>query len=47
LKSWIVRFNEQYLMQQTFLEPYPAALAEQECIPPNTEENTTRNSKLL
>ena len=26
LKAWIIRFNEGYLMQQTFFEPYPEAL---------------------
>lgn len=26
LKSWIVRFGEEYLRQQTFFEPYPADL---------------------
>jgi len=28
LKAWIIRFNEKYLMQQTFFEPYPEALME-------------------
>jgi uncharacterized protein YbgA (DUF1722 family)/uncharacterized protein YbbK (DUF523 family) len=28
LKAWIVRFKEEYLMDQTFLEPYPEELAE-------------------
>ncbi|MBC8235232.1 DUF1722 domain-containing protein [bacterium] len=28
LKSWIIRFEEQYLMPQTFFEPYPEALME-------------------
>lgn len=28
LKAWIIRFNEEYLMQQTFFEPYPEALME-------------------
>ncbi len=28
LKSWIIRFNDEYLMQQTFFEPYPEALIE-------------------
>ena len=28
LRSWIVRFNEDYLMQQTFFEPYPVELVE-------------------
>jgi uncharacterized protein YbgA (DUF1722 family)/uncharacterized protein YbbK (DUF523 family) len=30
LKSWIIKFNEEYLMQQTFLEPYPNSLKETE-----------------
>ncbi|NLE05122.1 MAG: YbgA family protein, partial [Crenarchaeota archaeon] len=29
LKLLIIRFDEKYLMQQTFLEPYPEALIEQ------------------
>lgn len=28
LKSWIIRFNEDYLAQQTFFEPYPEGLIE-------------------
>ena len=28
LKSWIVRFNEQYLAQQTYFSPYPHELVE-------------------
>jgi uncharacterized protein YbgA (DUF1722 family) len=28
LKAWIIRFNERYLMQQTFFEPYPETLME-------------------
>lgn len=28
LKAWIIRFNEEYLMQQTFFEPYPESLME-------------------
>ncbi len=28
LKAWIIRFKEEYLMNQTFLEPYPEQLAE-------------------
>jgi len=28
LKAWIIRFNEDYLMKQTFFEPYPEELAE-------------------
>ena len=38
LKAWIIRFNEQYLMQQTFFEPYPDALLEQENAIPNIDE---------
>jgi len=26
LKSWIIRFKEEYLMNQTFFEPYPEEL---------------------
>jgi uncharacterized protein YbgA (DUF1722 family) len=26
LKSWIFRFKEEYLMNQTFFEPYPEEL---------------------
>ena len=28
LKAWIIRFKQEYLMDQTFLEPYPDELAE-------------------
>jgi len=28
LKAWIVRFKEEYLMNQTFLEPYPEELSD-------------------
>lgn len=28
LRSWIIRFNENYLMSQTFFEPYPQELTE-------------------
>lgn len=28
LKAWIIRFNEEYLRQQTFFEPYPESLME-------------------
>jgi uncharacterized protein YbgA (DUF1722 family)/uncharacterized protein YbbK (DUF523 family) len=38
LKSWIIRFNEEYLMQQTFFEPYPEALME-------TDERTQDEEK--
>jgi uncharacterized protein YbgA (DUF1722 family)/uncharacterized protein YbbK (DUF523 family) len=38
LKSWIIRFNEEYLMQQTFFEPYPEALME-------TDERTQDKEK--
>ncbi len=26
MRSWITRFDQDYLAQQTLLEPYPAAL---------------------
>jgi len=32
LKVWITRFKEEYLMNQTFLEPYPEQLAEVDTI---------------
>jgi uncharacterized protein YbgA (DUF1722 family) len=32
LKAWIIRFQEKYLMNQTFLEPYPEQLAEVDTI---------------
>ena len=32
LKSWIVRFNQEYLSSQTVLEPYPEQLAELETV---------------
>ncbi len=38
LKSWIIRFNEEYLLQQTFFEPYPDALMEQENAIPNIDD---------
>jgi len=38
LKAWIIRFNEEYLMQQTFLEPYPEALIQQENTIPNIDK---------
>jgi uncharacterized protein YbgA (DUF1722 family) len=28
LKAWIIRFKQQYLMDQTFLEPYPEELVD-------------------
>ena len=28
IRSWIVRFEDQYLMNQTFFEPYPEGLME-------------------
>ena len=28
LKAWIIRFNQEYLMQQTFFEPYPESFME-------------------
>lgn len=38
LKAWIIRFNEEYLSQQTFFEPYPDLLIEQENMIPNIDE---------
>ena len=34
IKSWIVRFEDQYLMHQTFFEPYPEDLLEVDLMPP-------------
>jgi uncharacterized protein YbgA (DUF1722 family) len=28
MRAWIVRFDDAYLMRQTYFEPYPAALVE-------------------
>lgn len=28
LKSWAIRFDEKYLLRQTYFEPYPEALVE-------------------
>ena len=28
LKSWALRFDEKYLLRQTYFEPYPEALVE-------------------
>jgi uncharacterized protein YbgA (DUF1722 family) len=28
LRAWIVRFKEEYLMNQTFLQPYPEELTD-------------------
>ncbi len=28
LKSWTLRFDEKYLLRQTYFEPYPEALVE-------------------
>jgi uncharacterized protein YbgA (DUF1722 family) len=45
LKAWIIRFNEEYIMQQTFLEPYPETLMEKENTIPNiNEKNYWKNS---
>lgn len=38
LKSWIIRFDEDYLMQQSFFEPYPDSLIEQENAIPDIDE---------
>ena len=38
VRSWIIRFNEEYLLQQTFLEPYPEELITQEATILNTED---------
>jgi uncharacterized protein YbgA (DUF1722 family)/uncharacterized protein YbbK (DUF523 family) len=35
IRSWIVRFEDQYLLQQTFFEPYPEGLLEVDLIAPN------------
>ena len=35
IRSWIVRFEDQYLMYQTFFEPYPEGLLEVDLITPN------------
>ena len=35
IRSWIVRFEDQYLMYQTFFEPYPEGLLEVDFIAPN------------
>jgi uncharacterized protein YbgA (DUF1722 family) len=32
LKAWIIRFRQEYLMNQTFLEPFPEELAQLETI---------------
>lgn len=37
LKAWIIRFQEKYLMNQTFLEPYPEQLAEVDTIMADSE----------
>ena len=39
LKAWIIRFNEEYLTQQTFFEPYPAALMETDVTTKDKEKN--------
>jgi len=40
LKAWIVRFKEEYLINQTFLEPYPEKLVE---LDPIADELAKRN----
>ena len=32
LKSWIIRFDEPYLKNQTYFEPYPPELHEPEAV---------------
>ena len=39
LKAWIIRFNEEYLMQQTFFEPYPETLMEIDVTAQDREKN--------
>lgn len=39
LKAWIMRFKDEYLMNQTFLEPYPEQLAEVDTIAANSKGN--------
>jgi uncharacterized protein YbgA (DUF1722 family)/uncharacterized protein YbbK (DUF523 family) len=39
LKAWIIRFNEEYLMQQTFFEPYPGELMETDAAAQNREKD--------
>ena len=39
LKSWVIRFNEEYLMQQTFFEPYPETLMETETTAQDKEKD--------
>jgi uncharacterized protein YbgA (DUF1722 family)/uncharacterized protein YbbK (DUF523 family) len=39
LKAWIIRFNEEYLLQQTFFEPYPQALMEKNADQPDKEKD--------
>ena len=34
LKSWIIRFKNDYLASQTFLEPYPEELGDQGSLSP-------------
>jgi len=39
LKAWIIRFNEEYLMQQTFFEPYSEALMETDATAQDREKD--------
>jgi uncharacterized protein YbgA (DUF1722 family)/uncharacterized protein YbbK (DUF523 family) len=39
LKAWIIRFNEEYLMQQTFFEPYPEELMETDAVAQGEEKD--------
>jgi len=38
LKAWIIRFQEDYLMKQTFFEPYPEELMETDVITQRCDE---------
>jgi len=39
LKAWVIRFNEEYLTQQSFFEPYPVALMETDATVKDREKN--------
>jgi uncharacterized protein YbgA (DUF1722 family) len=43
LKAWIIRFNEDYLTQQTFFEPCPEALME----PATTEQEREKILEII
>ncbi len=42
LKAWIVRFKEEYLMNQTFLEPYPEELSDLDPVTSQFGEKTLK-----